>query len=651
MKRPLVGAMLVVLAASALAACGDDETGTTTTTSAGPGSGGAGPATTASAGGSGGAGGDATTGGGGAAFPIGGACSDDAQCASSSCLLETEAGWPGGYCMAECDDTTKCPTDSECVTFQSGEQLCLASCTLGGDDCNAGYDCVEVAENVGACVPGCTDDAQCTALPMCNVDYGLCVDKEICDDTIDNDLDDFPDCHDDECAAGCEGAINMACMSPMDAQPSNMGDTKGKKDLFAGSCAGVGSPEDLYTFTAPADGRVTVNLDSMADLNVYVRGGCSDAMNELACSSNLGPDMLQVLLKSGEKIHIFVDGYATPDDAGPYTLGVTFEASAPEDCADAKDNDFDDLYDCDDSDCTGTCGPLITAECAAATPLVGSVMGDTSMGTNLFSGTCGGNNAAREDVYAYTAAASGEFQITLTSMTDQAVYLRSSCADAMTQTACVDDAAGGDAEALTVGVNAGQVVYVFVDGSASPMDAGAYTLATTFTAAVCGDNKHTLPEQCDDGNLADMDGCDLMCNFLPQSEAEPNNDAMTANAPFEGQLTAIVTPAGDNDWFKVTIPAGVTKLTATTGASGMDQCMSNNAMTGEIDTEIQLLAADATTEIAFNEDINGSVGPDGNYCSSADAMVMPGDYYIRVSSSAAFCGTCEFDYSLTLSVE
>lgn len=661
MKRSLFGAIALSIAAVGFGACSGDDPDATSGPGGTGGTGGQGgtggdttSTTGANTGGAGGAGGG-QGGAGGAPKPgaIGDACTDGAACESAACLTEAETGWPGGYCTDGCNAAQPCPSGSECVSFQSGDDYCLASCDINNDNCKAGYACFDLGNGIGVCAASCTDDAQCTELPQCNVDQGLCVADEVCDDGVDNDGDGGIDCSDSDCEATCGPLITAACMGAKAAQASNMGDTSADKDIFSAPCTGAGAPETLYSFTPPADGQLTLNFDSTEDMGVYIRTKCDDPASEIGCANDLGPDTLSVLVKGGQELTIFVDGYADVTHAGPFTMDLLFEAAMPEDCTDGKDNDFDQLFDCDDADCDATCGPLITAECATATPLVaGMTPGDTTMGTSLFSGSCGGSMGAKEDVYSYTAAATGELKLSLASMMNHGLYARTTCSDAKTEIACANSAAGGAAETLTVGLMAGQMVNVFVDGGTGPGDAGAYTLTTTFTPAVCGDNVLTTPEECDDGNVLGMDGCDVTCKFLPQAEVEPNNDAVTAGSVFEGKVTAGITPAMDNDWFTVTVPGPMSTLKVTTGASGSDICMSENGGVGTIDTEVEIFGPNGMMSLQLNDDINGSAGPDGNYCSTATAMSLAaGTYYVRAAASTMYCPMCEFDYSIVISVD
>lgn len=649
MKRTWVGAIAFAMWGAGFAACVGDENGSTTTTQSSTSTGGAG----GEGGGMGGVGGMGGEGGSITPGTLGAPCKDDADCEGGACIGEVELGWPGGHCSSACSDMEACPTGSECITFVStSDSYCLRACDPAGSDCGAGYKCLDLGD-VAVCVAGCTDNAQCKDLPSCNVDRGLCFGPEQCEDAKDNDLDGDADCQDLDCEPSCMALVEAACAAPAEAQPSNAGDTSAEKDLFEGSCTGGGAPDTVFSYKAPDDGLLTLSFDSgSADMGVYVRSTCNAAATEVGCANDVGPDALEVLVKAGEELTIVVDGYASPEDKGPFTLSVGFQAAEPEDCADQKDNDLDKLFDCDDPDCDATCGPLATAACAGAAPLLPMNAGDTAMGTGVFSGTCAGGGAAKERVYVYTPAATGELKLALSSMWNHGLYIRSTCDDKATEVACANSAVGAAPEAISIGLSAGAPICVFVDGSAGPKDAGAFFLASSFTPALCGDDKVTLPEECDDGELLVMDGCDAGCKFVAQAETEANNDAMSADAVFEGKVKASITPAAESDWFKVVVSGPMSVITATTGASNGSSCQPAGGPMG-IDTEVEIVGADGMMQLAKNDDIFYMAGgPQDNYCSSAKATgLAAGTYYVRVSSSALFCPNCLFNYSVTISAE
>lgn len=327
----------------------------------------------------------------------------------------------------------------------------------------------------------------------------------------------------------------------------------------------------------------------------------------------------------------------------------------PEDCAVAGDEDGDGLSNCEDPDCSAACQGQIDAACGAAviinatanTPVVKS--GDNSDGTGLLAGVCsgGGNN---EDLYSVKIPAGndGVLHLALASATDLAMYIRSTC-NAPSQEGCTDAFDGGTDEVLDVLVTAGQTLTVIVDGSSyqgATGNQGPYTLTATFEPAICGDGNIVGTEQCDDGNMAAGDGCDS-CKFEVQTETEPNEDSATSSAvtlfPLNASLmSGELTAETDHDWYSVTLVAASTTLSATTGPFGADACGPD---AGEIDTLIDIVAADGTTVLGSNDDISGF----GNYCSTLELPALTaGTYYIHVRNSdlCSFAGDCMYEYSL-----
>jgi hypothetical protein len=312
-----LGAGLVVLAS----ACGDDAIAT----SGSGGSGGAGAGETGGAGGT-------TDGGGG----VGGApgndfaepCTNNDDCKPGFCIPEATTGWPFGYCTELCNDLAPCTTPgTQCVAIGSGE-FCLRDCIPSGSgaECEAHQQCFDLGNDAGVCGPGCTTDADCPVLGQCDAD-GYCVEPENCADALDNDQDGLSDCEDSDCASMCQVSIDATCGGVGVAMATQVGNTTGGTALFAGSCIGSGGAlEDLYSFTAPGDGLLHVQLSSDSDQGVYVRSTCSDAATEMACvDATAGGDPENVFLPvgSGSAMTVFVDGYLNPLEAGPYTLDLT----------------------------------------------------------------------------------------------------------------------------------------------------------------------------------------------------------------------------------------------------------------------------------------------------------------------------------------
>jgi Cys-rich repeat protein len=104
---------------------------------------------------------------------VGAICSSAGDCNSGTCL----SGFPGGYCTSPCGTQFQgCESGSECYALGEGASTCLLLCQ-NGDDCRAGYRCLEVASGesgkiLGYCLPrcesmGCPDGQSCGADGAC----------------------------------------------------------------------------------------------------------------------------------------------------------------------------------------------------------------------------------------------------------------------------------------------------------------------------------------------------------------------------------------------------------------------------------------------------------------------------------------------------
>lgn len=281
----------------------------------------------------------------------------------------------------------------------------------------------------------------------------------------------------------------------------------------------------------------------------------------------------------------------------------------PEDCADTVDNDGDSYQDCEDPDCTQECANIVSAACGAVPPAQASTAGDTLGGSAYFAGSCTGSLGAPEQVYSFTPPQDGFLRVALDSVTDQGLYVRTSCVDRGSELACVDDQVGGATEVLLTAVSAGVPVTLFVDGYA-PTEAGPFTLDVSV--------------------------------LVPVGESESNDTVGEANAVGAALVTAMVSPAGDEDYFAVTVVNAGSKLTVSTAGAGADVC----GPTGSVDTEVAILDVDGTTVLAQNDDLGFT-----SYCSVASVSGLPaGTYYVRAAASASFCAGCTFSYAVAIDV-
>jgi cysteine-rich repeat protein len=161
--------------------------------------------------------------------------------------------------------------------------------------------------------------------------------------------------------------------------------------------------------------------------------------------------------------------------------------------------------------------------------------------------------------------------------------------------------------------------------------------------ATCGDGIRAGTELCDDGNLVGGDCCTAACVPEPGCEIEPNDSVPAAN-PFAavsnaGVVKALIQPAGDQDFYRVTVPVGVNgALTAETKDGFiMPNCVNNtqNSFLSIYNSSSVLLASDDNTGA-------------GNCALVSISALPPGDYFIRVNSNVA---GATFAYTLQVGLQ
>ena len=337
----------------------------------------------------------------------------------------------------------------------------------------------------------CSSDAECA--DACDDDLGVCAEPEQCLNGIDDDGDGLHDCAELDCAEdpGCGAGIETACGGAVvlaDGVPVS-GDTTGGTDFFAGDCAGAigGGEERLYAFTAPADGVLLLEASAESgDLGLYVRGECAAAATQLACAdaeiADGAREHLALEVTRGEALSIFVDAHAAGDE-GPFELVADFQPLVCGDGAIVGAEQCDDGGTASGDGCGATCAIEPVNHCASnavgVLTSLSAANGDTSTGTNGFTGSCGG--AGREQLFRFTPVLSGNATFTLSTSSadaDLVLYARATCAESGSELGCRDLAPAGGAETLTLPVVGGTPVVVFVD-SLDGWSSGAFSLSVS----------------------------------------------------------------------------------------------------------------------------------------------------------------------------
>ena len=160
----------------------------------------------------------------------------------------------------------------------------------------------------------------------------------------------------------------------------------------------------------------------------------------------------------------------------------------------------------------------------------------------------------------FVAPAAGMYAFELHSDDDAALsVVRGTCS---AETApCSNDASPGSTEFLSLSLGAGETVWPKVSqGWSTGSSPGPFSLRIRPLA--CGDGVRVLPEECDDGNTSDGDGCSASC-LLETVEVEPNDTPETGNLVAPGSIYRGSLPVGDTDTFLLDAVAGTTYLIET----------------------------------------------------------------------------------------
>ncbi len=324
--------------------------------------------------------------------------------------------------------------------------------------------------------------------------------------------------------------------------------------------------------------------------------------------------------------------------------------------------------ECDDGNmvladgCDKSCKLEPGSTCGDAVDLNVALMNDSYSGdttnkgnTNFGDPTCDTDLAAMSDtvVHRYTATATASYSFMTVSpmggsMLDTVLWAYNDClnAGAAAQIACNDDYDFQHYFSRIIRVlEKDETIFIVVAGSiyqgSSP--AGPYTLIVKQNGS-CGDGSVDLGEQCDDGNVAPADGCDPNCSLeVSMVEMESNGSVAMANAVSGSLIYATIDPSNDEDLYAISVKIDETVIAQLMPAFD-NGCGEGTTMSlGDVDSELELLATDGVTPIAFQE---------SSFCNYiATGVPSAGTYYVRVAASTTFCPGCRFGYRLLVKTE
>ena len=370
--------------------------------------------------------------------------------------------------------------------------------------------CDDASDNDGDGLIDC-QDSDCDGQQVCV--------EQNCSDLVDNEGDGLVDCDDSDCSED-PYCFDYCIFNDLgSAIGSNLlsGNNTGLLDELQPSTdcsSGVGGEDVVFSWTAPATGSYTFStVGSDYDTVLYITDGCSG--EEIECNDNDATgtgsaELTAVAFTTGTEVTIVID--SADGSNGNYVLNITSASEVV--CDDGADDDGDGDIDCSDSDCSMNfaCASISCPNFDMGT-MVGEavVTGNSSMGTNDYSGTC--TSAGGPDYsYAWEAPGTGCAVFDTSESTyDTVLLLFDECNGV--ELACNDDSFGTQSE-ISYEVEAGVEYLVVVDGwSSSSM--GDYTLDVAFTAGVsCSGGEFACDDGLDNDGDGDVDCADPDCAIL-----------------------------------------------------------------------------------------------------------------------------------------
>ena len=286
----------------------------------------------------------------------------------------------------------------------------------------------------------------------------------------------------------------------------------------------------VYELTSDIDGYLKATISgTQANLFASLRSSCvvgqATAPITGACSkasTGNGPKTFYAPVSKETPYYLVVDGNVATAE-GPFVLDLEITPSVCGNSIVEGGETCDDGATDDGDGCSATC-QLETEKarnaCATAPPLTFTANPDGTFSSSVVSGTtnldhnvtltsC--SSSGPDAFFAATAPASGVMTASIRSATfGTSIGARSTCTGG--QLACSATAGNGGQE-ITFSVTQGVTYSLIVDGRNVTPNFGRFTMDVKVVPTGCGDTFVSPPEQCDDGNLENGDGCSSTCTL------------------------------------------------------------------------------------------------------------------------------------------
>lgn len=327
-------------------------------------------------------------------------------------------------------------------------------------------------------------------------------------------------------AAGAPGIIGFSGDTLNPSAPTS--------DPTVTGCPARSGSNRIYALTPAVDGNLTVDLLAAYEgALVQVLRACVDNGELASCVGALDPLTplrASVRVRAEETVYVIVDS-GTASTGGLYTLQAKLTADACGDGLIGGNEECDDGNTAGGDGCSAACTVERNADSYACPGQV-LALGDGAVPVRVSGATrpaagetlpvstfavSGSGSAAPDVVYRVTSDIDGYATAKLDADFVASLMVKSGCTPGTSNTdriAFTHTATGMAQRTVQFPIQAGVPLFLVVDGYTATA-LGSFSLELSTSPRVCGNLRLDGGEQCDDGNVDLLDGCDASCQLEP----------------------------------------------------------------------------------------------------------------------------------------
>lgn len=378
----------------------------------------------------------------------------------------------------------------------------------GNDIVEAGEECEPEGPEPGECINAGFETGTLGCNADCTYDVDDCDGTERCYDGQDNDGDGNWDCSDEDCEEACSSSCDVTAV--LTDGDSLIGNNRGHAAELQLSCSPTEhGPEVVYAVEVAEDGVLdaTVVVGNFPNLGVAIRTSCEDDASEVAC----GGPRATAEVSAGDTVYVVVQG-VSPADAGEYELHVQSRGSNV--CGDAF---WDPSEACEDGG--QAAGDGCDADCQVETAEVepNDVASDATPWSDPFYAEV--SPAGDVDTVAVSIEEGpGSIIANIDSLVvegcplalfDPQIELLD--ADGESVLGANDDYDGVCSKLVAEDLDAGSYYLRVSESPYSVAPRADFPYQLRVNIDWCGNGTWGPLEECDDGNVEDLDGCSASC--------------------------------------------------------------------------------------------------------------------------------------------